>query len=299
MPRLSPDYKARVLREAADALCLGISVLTGPMIRGAIEVADGCQANCIRTLPVVFGGWHPSLLPEQDVERSSSSTPWFADRASSRCWNVAEALAKAARSIELSAASPGRAGATTQHNPERRVQPLESLPTPAFDLVDFDAYERACGVRKLAYATSVGCPYACNYCTDMVFYKRRFNALSAERVVGELAALVARYRIEEVALLDSNFPVDLHRALAYCARHRGLRRQVPLDLPGLDRFPVPHERRRGPPAGRERRLAHGIRHRVHFRGRAQADEQAPSARRRDVRDCAKGEAWRAFASPST
>jgi anaerobic magnesium-protoporphyrin IX monomethyl ester cyclase len=94
---------------------------------------------------------------------------------------------------------------------------LESLPVPAFDLVDFDAYERACGVRKLAYATSVGCPYACNYCTDMVFYKRRFNALSAERVAGELAALVTRYRIAEVALLDSNFPVDLKRALRIAA----------------------------------------------------------------------------------
>ncbi len=90
-------------------------------------------------------------------------------------------------------------------------------PVPAFDLVDFDAYERACGVRKLAYATSVGCPYACNYCTDMVFYKRRFNALSAERVAGELAALVTRYRIAEVALLDSNFPVDLKRALRIAA----------------------------------------------------------------------------------
>jgi radical SAM superfamily enzyme YgiQ (UPF0313 family) len=97
------------------------------------------------------------------------------------------------------------------------VKSLEMLPTPAFDLVDFDAYERACGVRKLAYATSVGCPYACNYCTDMVFYKRRFNALSAERVAGELAALVTRYRIAEVALLDSNFPVDLRRALRIAA----------------------------------------------------------------------------------
>jgi radical SAM superfamily enzyme YgiQ (UPF0313 family) len=47
----------------------------------------------------------------------------------------------------------------------------------------------------------------------MVFYKRRFNALSAERVVAELTELVTKYRIEEVALLDSNFPVQLPRAL--------------------------------------------------------------------------------------
>ena len=47
------------------------------------------------------------------------------------------------------------------------------------------------GERKLPYASSVGCPYACNYCTDTVFYKRRFNAYSAKRVVREVTALVA------------------------------------------------------------------------------------------------------------
>ena len=68
------------------------------------------------------------------------------------------------------------------------MEPLDALPIPAFDLTDFDAYEKLSGARKIGYATSVGCPYACNYCTDMVFYKRRFNALSAERVVSELAS---------------------------------------------------------------------------------------------------------------
>jgi radical SAM superfamily enzyme YgiQ (UPF0313 family) len=48
----------------------------------------------------------------------------------------------------------------------------------------------------------------------MVFYKRRFNALSADRVVSEVTQLVEKYRIDEVAMLDSNFPVDVHRALA-------------------------------------------------------------------------------------
>jgi radical SAM superfamily enzyme YgiQ (UPF0313 family) len=47
----------------------------------------------------------------------------------------------------------------------------------------------------------------------MVFYKRRFNALSADRTVAEMIDLVTRYRIDEVALLDSNFPVQLPRAL--------------------------------------------------------------------------------------
>ena len=112
--------------------------------------------------------------------------------------------------------------ASTPMNLERRVQPRDSIcRIPAFDLTDFDAYEKLCGIRKLAYATSVGCPYACNYCTDMVVYKRRFNAFTAERVVDELPDLVPENATstEEVALLDSNFPVDITSGARDRARH--------------------------------------------------------------------------------
>jgi radical SAM superfamily enzyme YgiQ (UPF0313 family) len=98
-------------------------------------------------------------------------------------------------------------------NPERPVESVQRLPTPAFAMADFDAYERISGDRNLTYASSVGCPYACNYCTDQVFYKRRFNAYSAGRVVSEVTELVARYRIGEVAFLDSNLPVNVKRAV--------------------------------------------------------------------------------------
>jgi len=46
----------------------------------------------------------------------------------------------------------------------------------------------------------------------MVFYKRRFNALEPKRVIDEVTELVAKYRITEVAMLDSNLPVDWRRA---------------------------------------------------------------------------------------
>ena len=99
-------------------------------------------------------------------------------------------------------------------NPDRPSIKLSNLPRPAYDLIDFDAYERASGDRKLPYATSIGCPYACNYCTDMVFYNRRFNAYGAEEVASELADLARRHRLSEIALLDSNFLVDVRRAAA-------------------------------------------------------------------------------------
>jgi radical SAM superfamily enzyme YgiQ (UPF0313 family) len=47
----------------------------------------------------------------------------------------------------------------------------------------------------------------------MVFYKRRFNAYQSDKVVADLTELVPRFRIDEVALFDSNFLVDIKRAI--------------------------------------------------------------------------------------
>jgi radical SAM superfamily enzyme YgiQ (UPF0313 family) len=88
------------------------------------------------------------------------------------------------------------------------------LPAPAYHLVDPGIYAAVSGTRQLAYTSSVGCPYQCNYCTDQVFYKRRFNAYRVERVVSDLAELVPRYKIEHVPFFDSNFLVDRKRAVA-------------------------------------------------------------------------------------
>jgi radical SAM superfamily enzyme YgiQ (UPF0313 family) len=206
---INPDWYESVLREVSDALCLGISVLTGPMIRGAVRLAKAMKRQ-MPSVPVLFGGWHPSLLPGQTLQENYVDAV-VRGQGELTLLEIAERLAEKKEFRTVSGVSSKHFG-LPHHSPERRVALLDDLPTPAFELADVDAYERVSGERKLAYATSVGCPYACNYCTDMVFYKRRFNALDPQRVVGEVTELAVRYRIDEVAMLDSNLPVDWRRA---------------------------------------------------------------------------------------
>src|SRR5579863_3273148 len=61
-----PNYKKRILDEVKDALCLGISVVTGPMIRETVEAARAVK-EWNPDFPVILGGWHPSLLPSQTL----------------------------------------------------------------------------------------------------------------------------------------------------------------------------------------------------------------------------------------
>ncbi len=209
---ISPDYEKTILREIENALCLGISVLTGPHIGAAIRVSRAVK-KLRPNLPIVFGGWHASLATEQTLREP------FVDAIVRGQGELT--LLELTQRIAANPDWHGIRGLSFKdhegkivHEPDRPVANINDLPAPAYHLADPGIYAAVSGVRQLAYTSSVGCPYQCNYCTDQVFYKRRFNAYRVERVVSELADLVPRYDIAHVPFFDSNFLVDRKRAVA-------------------------------------------------------------------------------------
>jgi radical SAM superfamily enzyme YgiQ (UPF0313 family) len=64
---ITDNYQQRILDEVKDALCLGISVVTGPMIKDTVDAAKAVK-KWNPEFPVILGGWHPSLLPTQTLE---------------------------------------------------------------------------------------------------------------------------------------------------------------------------------------------------------------------------------------
>jgi radical SAM superfamily enzyme YgiQ (UPF0313 family) len=209
---LSPDYEQTILRETAEALCLGISVLTGPHIGSAIRVSRAVK-KLRPEMPIIFGGWHASLATEQTL-REPYVDAIVRGQGELTLLELAQRIANRQDWHGVRGLSFKDADGKIVHEPERPVANINDLPAPAYHLADPAIYAASSGVRQLAYTSSVGCPYQCNYCTDQVFYKRRFNAYHVERVVGELSELVPRYNIEHVPLFDSNFLVDRKRAVA-------------------------------------------------------------------------------------
>jgi anaerobic magnesium-protoporphyrin IX monomethyl ester cyclase len=209
---LSPDYEKTILRETADALCLGISVLTGPHIGAAVRVSRAVK-KLRPDLPIVFGGWHSSLATEQTL-REPFVDAIVRGQGELTLLELVERIADGREWHGVRGLSFKDGDGRIIHEPERPVANINDLPAPAYHLADPGIYAAASGVRQLAYTSSVGCPYQCNYCTDQVFYKRRFNAYRVARVVDDLAELVPRYNIEHVPLFDSNFLVDRKRAVA-------------------------------------------------------------------------------------
>src|SRR5688572_6766924 len=68
--RLEADPVAAVVAAAQGAICVGISVLTGAPIHDALAVSRALKASS-PSLPVVWGGWHPSLFANECLAEPS------------------------------------------------------------------------------------------------------------------------------------------------------------------------------------------------------------------------------------
>jgi radical SAM superfamily enzyme YgiQ (UPF0313 family) len=208
---ITPQFQKRVIEEMADALCLCVSLVTGPMIRETVQIA-----RAVKTLypekPVILGGWHPSLLPDQTL-----AAPYVDAVVKGQ---GEDALLEIVQHIEAGEGLRGIAGVGYKEdgrivfNQPRALRPIAELPRKAYELADFDAYERVCGRRWAMYTSSLACPFNCAYCTNEGVYGRKWNALEADQVAHETTDLVSRNRLSLVWMVDDNFLVDRERALA-------------------------------------------------------------------------------------
>ena len=88
------------------------------------------------------------------------------------------------------------------------IRDLDTLPLPAWDLVDVDRYRKVWrsthGYFSMNLATTRGCPYHCNWCAKPI-YGQRYTARSPEHVVDEIAWLQRTYRPDHLWIADDIF----------------------------------------------------------------------------------------------
>lgn len=208
---ITPNFKKRVLKELEDAVCLAVSLVTGPMIRETVQIAKAAKA-LYPTKPVILGGWHPSLLPDQTLAAEYVDIV-VNGQGEESLLEIVERIV-AGESIEGIPGTGFKDAGRLVFNRPRALKPISELPPKAYELADFDAYQRVCGRRWAMYTSSLACPFNCAYCTNEGVYGRQWNALDAGQVVEETTDLVTRYGLSLLWIVDDNFLVDRERAVA-------------------------------------------------------------------------------------
>lgn len=216
--RMHPSWLEDIRSEIQSQrpLCVAISSMTGPQIAGGLKASQLVKA-VDKQIPVVWGGVHPSLLPEQTLRSEYIDIVVVGE--GEYCFpEVVEALRENKPLRDIPGICYKENGQPHATHP-REFLDLNVLPDLPYHLLDVNKYMQMpflVDQQSLPIITSRGCPYHCEYCYSLAYNRRKWRALSAERVFEVIEHLTHRYEINSLYLLDDEFFIDRKRVSRLC-----------------------------------------------------------------------------------
>jgi anaerobic magnesium-protoporphyrin IX monomethyl ester cyclase len=214
--RLEPDPASAVIAQLKGALCLGITVLTGAPISDALEISRIAKRER-PDLPVVWGGWHPSMFarecllePSVDITVRGQGEDTFSE--------IVHRLSEG-RSLEGCLGCTVRLpDGTVVDNPPRPLAPVDQFRAHDYGLIPVERYFQLKGKRQLDFISSQGCNFRCAFCSDPFVYGRKWVGLEPTRMAMRLQELWDRYHFDDVNFQDETFFTRAQRVQAFADR---------------------------------------------------------------------------------
>ena len=157
--RLDPDAENTLLSHIGEALCLGVTVLTGAPISDALRMSRAAKL-ARPDLPVVWGGWHPSMFareclsePSVDVTVRGQGEETFAE--------IVERLAHGRALDDCAGCTVRLKDGTIRENPARELAQVDKFRAHDYGLIPVERYYELKGKRQLDYISSQGCNFRC------------------------------------------------------------------------------------------------------------------------------------------
>lgn len=185
-------------------ICIGISCITGPQIEQVIKISEFLKK--VTDAPVVLGGPHPTLFPEQTLE-SACIDYVVVGKGEAPFLNLVRAL-KGNTSLEgLSNVGCKEDGRVVIR--KGFVQETDVLSIP-YHLIS--RYGRPSTVPILS---SYGCPYHCTFCVEKVFHPIYYEIPLTDVLYMIKEAL--RLKPQFINFFDDNFLVNRRRVMELLA----------------------------------------------------------------------------------
>jgi radical SAM superfamily enzyme YgiQ (UPF0313 family) len=142
---------------------------------------------------------------------------------------VESAIVEAARLVFSSGAA-----ALPPRLPRRApITDLDSLPMPAWDLIDAapyrSAWRNAHGYFSLNMVSSRGCPYRCNWCAKPI-WGDHYHCRSARLVAEEMREIKTRFRPDHLWFADDIFALSQQWTLEFADAVRSMDAQIPFKM---------------------------------------------------------------------
>ncbi len=194
-----------------DPLYVGLSVMTGRQTAHSANFSKKIKEKS--SLPIVWGGIHPSLLPKECLSEDYIDYVVMGEGE--------ETVVEFSGKLQNGEALDGVLGLAYKEKAEVKINParpfiknLDEWPLD-FSLLDMERYVFKLGEfkRVIAYKASRGCPFNCAFCYNRAFNQSRYRDWSIECVLKDINFLKEKYKIDAIKFYDDNFFVNKTRAL--------------------------------------------------------------------------------------
>lgn len=195
----TPESVMFFREDIEDAICIGISTMIGPQIKCSLEVAQAIR-SINPHVPLVWGGWHPSLKPDQTLENR------YVDKV------IIGQGEQAFRDMVENIKNGNRVDDIIAYDYIDKGH----FPIYNFDKINMRKYIISyISPRTISLFTSQGCPYRCAFCAIDSLYGTKQSGWKIEQVVELIAHCVRKYKINGVHFDDDNFFIGKKRALEF------------------------------------------------------------------------------------
>lgn len=213
-----------------NAVCFATTVLTGGPIKDALKISRQVKDK-FPNIPIVWGGWHPSLFPHQTLDEASVDVVVKGQGEISFAELLERFINKKSLKGLLGVAYKERD--IVVMNEERHMQDLNDFPAFNYDLIDVPAYVKLSGRNQLDYISSQGCRFRCSFCADPTMYKRGWYGYDPERMGNEIESLWNKYKFDHVHLQDETFFTNAKRVSGVAEEF--IKRKLPISWFGTMR----------------------------------------------------------------
>ena len=208
--------------DMGNPLFVGITSMSGLQIRYGLEFAKKVRAEN-PSCPIVWGGVHPTLLPEQTAA-SKYVDVVVRGEGEVTIRELANTI-DATENIENVKGVTCRMGGRILTAPDREFIDLDSLPLGLpYYLLQRDRYP-SLKAGRIHIQTSRGCPHRCGFCYNSLFNRGIWRCKSPERVLDEIEHVILEFpEVKCIDIVDDNFFVDKARVEKICEGiiHRGI-----------------------------------------------------------------------------
>lgn len=200
--------------EVGNPFFVGLSCMSGLQIKYALEFARYVRIQS-PSCPIVWGGVHPTLLPEQtasndyvDIVVRGEGELIIRDLANALALN---------EPLEKIAGITYNLNGLIKNNPDGNVIDLDAQPIALpYNLLQMDRYPSVKSGR-FHIQTSRGCPHRCGFCYNSNFNKNKWRAKSAKRVLDEIEYILQKFpHVKIIDPIDDNVFVDKKRVEEIC-----------------------------------------------------------------------------------